>query len=587
MNRLAAGLLLTALPALLRAADAPAPAAPAPPVAPPAAAASAGPRPESMSAYFTGEDGTPAKAPLFADGSRALPIAKVGGEPIALSELMTALGTAHDTMTKEVHAGGKDFKPVLDRLIDVKLVLLEAREMGLADQPEVKKAVEGYVESATIQELQKRALVDVKPDPAEVEKIRRIGVKEGKVQSVLFKTEADAKAFAAAAKKSGFDASAKAAVASGKATGGKPAEFVPLQKLLGPVANALEKMKKGEVSKPVKIPEGFTVLELEDIRYPANAAALATAREIALDAARKRAIQKYYDGLVARYVKTDKALLKRLDFQAKKPGFAALEKDQRVLSRVEGGAPLTVAELTTTLKEQFYHGVDSAIREKKVNRQKLPTLDAILSRRVLPLEAKRLGIPESPAFKKGVADYTDKVVFTSFVEKVVLPEVKVPDAEQQKYYEAHKAEYTLPAFYKLESIAFPDVKRAQAALQKLQSGTDFAWLRANAEGQVKEVSRGVKFEGGTVSAKAMPEELAKLLANAKAGDYRLYSGEGDQHHVVHVLQVTPPEVKSFAQAQDGIHQKLYADHLNASIRQFSDKLRQAHPVKVYLKKIGS
>ncbi len=62
--------------------------------------------------------------------------------------------------------------------------------------------------------------------------------------------------------------------------------------------------------------------------------------------------------------------------------------------------------------------------------------------------------------------------------------MKLDEAKVRKYYEDHQADYTLPAFYKLESIGFATQKDAEAAVAKLRSGTDFKWLNANADGKL-------------------------------------------------------------------------------------------------------
>ena len=62
--------------------------------------------------------------------------------------------------------------------------------------------------------------------------------------------------------------------------------------------------------------------------------------------------------------------------------------------------------------------------------------------------------------------------------------MKLDEPTVRKYYDTHKADYTLPAFYKLESIGFATQKDAEAAVAKLRSGTDFKWLNANADGKL-------------------------------------------------------------------------------------------------------
>jgi parvulin-like peptidyl-prolyl isomerase len=573
MNHLLAALVITSSPLLVGAADAP--------------GAGDG---EKTYVYVTGEDGKAIRADLFADTTALLPVARVDSEVITVEQLTAALGSAHQGLTSEVKAGHKDFSPVLERMIDARLVILEGRDMGLADLPEVKQAVAEYREQALMQALQAKATAGARADPAEVQRLYDDAVKEWKLQSILFSRPEDAKAFVAAVKGGKpFDVAAKQAVAEKKAKGGNPAEFVPADRMLPAVVGAVSSLRKGQVSAPFQVKEGYAVVRLEDVRHPAgNAKARAEAEKIATANASQRALKTYYAGLVKKYVVIDEKLLKRVNFEAKKPGRAALEKDPRVLARIRGEPSITVGDLAKQVFGQFYHGAENALKEKKVNRQKGPTLDGMISKRIVPKEAKALGLDQTPEFQRAVAEFADRTVFTSFVEKAILPDVKVTEQEQRKYYEQHKAdEFTLAAFYKLENLSFTNVKAAQASLDKLRSGTDFKWLRQNAEGQVPEAERVIKVEGTTVSAKTMPADLAKLLAGSKAGDYRLYPSEKSQYHVIRVVDATPPEVEPFEQAKGAIEKRLYAENVNRAIKEYADKLRKSHTVKVYITKIGS
>ena len=136
------------------------------------------------------------------------------------------------------------------------------------------------------------------------------------------------------------------------------------------------------------------------------------------------------------------------------------------------------------LEQSFFHGLDRAASEKKANRQKMVAFDALISRRVVPLEVARVKVADSPEYKQRVADYVNGALFNRFMELVIVPALKLDEPAARKYFEDHRKDYTYPAFYTLESLAFTNVKEAQAALTKLQAKTDFKWLNANADGQI-------------------------------------------------------------------------------------------------------
>lgn len=528
------------------------------------------------------------KVPLFAERSGNCPVASIdGGGNVTVDELATALAGAHEGHGTVQQAGKQDPTAIVNRLVDAKLIVMEGDAMGIEDLPEVKEGLKASEESIGREMLKEQVLRDVRSDPAQVDRLYKDKVREWKLQSVLFVREDDAKAMAKQLKAGKtFDALAAQAVADKKAKGDEPGQFVHGSKLALPVLANVERTKAGQATPPVKVTGGYTVIEVEEIRYPENPKARAEAEATSLLEQKKAALKKYYDGLVKRYVKIDEKLLKKLDFEAKKPGFEALKKDTRVLAQVEGQKPITVGLLSVALSEQFFHGVDNATQQKRLNKAKGTTLDALIAQRVVAIEVDRLGIPKTAEFKRRYEASRESQVFGAFVKKVVLPNVKLDEGSVRKYYDAHQADYAFPAFYKLDSIGFGSQKNAEAAVSKLRGGTDFKWLNANAEGKLPP-GKDTERPSGVLSAKALTPGFAKVMEGAKTGDYRVWAAPGDQFYAVHVVQVTPPSAQPYDEVRESILQKLYGEAVQNSVQEWIGKLRKIHPVQVYLTRVGS
>lgn len=526
------------------------------------------------------------RVPFFSEEFASVPAAMVDDQVITVKEVTDALAGAHGARKDEQQAGKTDVMPILDRVIDVRLVCLEARNMGMEDLPEVKKAVADFEENTGRELLKERVAREVKADPAVVDRLYRDTVRQWKVRSLLFANESDAIRLKSAVDGGkSFDEVAKQAVADGKAKGGDEPQALTRDKALPHVVAVLEKAKPGEVSAPLKLQEGWAILKLEEVLYPDDAKARASAQRVAHAEALKEALRVYYEGIAKRFATIDQKLLKSLDFEARKPGMAALKKDRRVLAHIRGAKAITVADLASGLEEGFFHGVADAIKKKSVNRQKLEVFDGLLSKRVVPLEAKRLGIDASPELARRVETYRSSVLFSTFIGQVIAPKIQVTDEVARKYYEEHKKEYAYPAFYKLESLAFPSAKEAQAAVDKLESGTDFKWLNANSN-QIKPAERKARLDG-TLSQASLPKELAAALAGAKAGDHRLYADPSSQFYTVHVVDVVPAKEQPFEEVQPKIREHLFYEQLNAAVKEWAGKLRKASDVKVFITKVGS
>lgn len=527
------------------------------------------------------------KAPLFDERFASFPVAQVGDEIIELRELTETLAGAHETRAMSDNAGRTDHVAALDRLIDSRLIVLEARESGMDELPEVAASLKSFRESALTAALKDKVTRGAKADPAEVERLYREMVREWKVRSVLFPEEKDAReAGAQIAGGKAFEEVARAAVAAKKAYGSEEPHPLPTSKVLPHVADLLKTLDVGKVSPPLQVQGGWTLLRIDGVQYPENPRARADATSQALAAKKGELLKSYYEGMVKRWVKVDEALLKSIDFEAPKPGIEALKKDKRALVKVTGDKPVTVGQLSAELEKQFFHGYAEAAKSKKINKLKGLFVDAQVSKIVVPREARRLGLDQTAEYRQKVADNDNSVLFGTYVDKAIAPGLKVQEPELKAYYEKHRAEYALPGFYKLETLAFYEQKAAQAALEKLRGGTDHKWLRANAEGQLKASDLAFSLEGTTVSMKSMPAEVRKSLEGAKKGDYRLHSEEVG-HYVIHVIDEIAPSEQPFEKVREEIVQKVAAERIGQGIREATAKLRAAYEVKVYLTHIGS
>jgi parvulin-like peptidyl-prolyl isomerase len=550
------------------------------------------PTPPRAGCRVTTGPGGELRAPLYAAEAVTCPIARVGSEEIVLGELGDALAGAHVVKGGEAGRSQKakaiDFTGPLDRIIDVRLVVMEAREMGLQELPDYKQALDGFRASTLRTTLQKQAAAGARPDPAGVEKAFRAAVKEWKVRSVMFEQEADAKAFREAVTKGGaFEPLAKAAVADKKARGGEPG-FVGKKVMVPELARAADALKNGQVSQPIKIADGWVVFRLEDVRYPEDATAREAARAQSLAEQQHLAIRRYHEALTKKWAKVDTKLLASLDFEAGgEAGFKVLAADQRPLVQIRDDRPITVADLAAEIGGKFFHGMAEPIKEHRVSPYKQDAFEILLGARLFAREARERKLAEAPDFRLKVEGYDRVLAFTTFIERVLLPEVKVTEPEVQALYEQRKATFTTPEMLRLDGLAFGSAKAAQAVLEKLRGGTDLEWLRSNAEGLLRHEAEQLRFAGALLSAGTLPATLVKALSGAQPNEYRLYaSDDGAQHYVLRVVERVPAGIKAYVDVREPLGREIEAEKVGAAVRDYAAKLRKVQKVDVLISRIA-
>ena len=526
--------------------------------------------------------GSEKKLPVI-DGKTA--VATVNDEPITLEELNQAIGASHAERSGEKKAGRIDYSAIVNRLVNTKLILLEARNMGIQDLPAVKDMVDSFSNESLMALLLEDQVKDVRAKDDEVEEVYKESVKEWKIKSVAFGKEDEAKKIAGEMQgNNSFDDIVSKAVAGGIAKG-QAEGFLKDKDLKPAVASLVAKMDVGSVSPVVSVgKDTFMIFKLEEVRYPEELDPEAWKKAEIQVRNRKRieAARDYLDELKKRYVTINEKLLEDLDYQAEEPGFEKLLQDTRVIAEIKGGEPVTVGDLSRALEEKFYHGVEVAIKNKRINDDKDRVLEGMLEKRLLRKEALNKGIGDTEIYINRVREYKNKVIFDKFVKMVITPDIRLKAAELRDYYEKNSDEYTYPEMMRIKSLVFRKKSDAVNALDKLVKGTDFTWLSYNATDQVDRSTEGLlDFAGKLLTVNSLPEGVRKAVSGAKPGDFRLYASPEGHYYVLYIYHLAPARLQPFEDVKEKIATEVFNNKVKKAVEDYADKLKEYYPVRIY------
>jgi len=512
-------------------------------------------------------------------------VASVNEDLITLDEFNQELAMLHQGMSGGPKVGREKNLELLKRLINVRLIIQEAKRMGLDELKELKERVDAFSRITLREELIGKQVKNVNPDEKEVEKLYKKSVKEWKIKSILLEKEEDARAMESVLKQGkDFDETLKKFLSDKKGKANDEGNYLKNNELLPEIAEAASKMKVGSISPTVKIKSGFVIFKLEELRYPDDPRVRDQVRQEVLRQKQKEVFFKYEETLKTKYVKVNEPLLKSLDFESKEPGFDKLLKDKRIVAEVKGENPITVGEFAEYMKQQLYHGVERAVEAKRLNKGKDKVLEEMLNKRVLRKEALLLGIDKTEGYKNNVKGYEESLIFGAFVQKAVAPDIKLKEEELKTFYDEHIKEYTYPEMMKMISLVFGKRDDAEKTILDLRKGTDFQWVKDNAEGQIDQNTKGIlNFDGRLLTTKDLSEDVQKTVSGAKTGDFRLYASPQNHYYVLYIQEVVPTKPQPYAEAREKIAKKIYDDKLKKAVEEYAGKLRAASDVKIYLK----
>jgi hypothetical protein len=326
----------------------------------------------------------------------------------------------------------------------------------------------------------------------------------------------------------------------------------------------------------------FAVLRFNEERYPENPEVREQARRIVLEEARTYAFDKVYKSLSKKYAKRNKKLLESLDYSPQGPGLEKLMEDQRIVAEIKGGKPVTVAQLSSAMQDKFFHGM-KRLKGQKLIETRNTTFEEIVEKRVLHQEALKRGIDKTSVYKMMFKEAELNTLFGAFIEKVAVPGVKLPEEDLKAYYREHAGDFRSAVAMKMGQLVFERKPDALSALDKLRKGTDFNWVKANAEGQVRDLSReSVLFDEKFHALDQLPPDVQGTLAGAQRGEFRLYESEDGTMHVLHVQDMLPSQQQEFEAVRGQIRAAVFNIKLNEEVKEWTRKLRDAAEIKIYL-----
>ena len=537
--------------------------------------------------------------PLDSTAHDDLPVAVVNDVPITVEDLKSTIAAAHEEGQEEgdegkkdkpTHASKIDFNELMQRLINVQLVIQEAKTIGLDELPEVKGPIDIFSKVSLRSLLREDVAKDVKASEDEVEKVYRENIREVKTNTAFFEKEKNAKK---AAREIKAGKSFDDVIAKGKKAGTvkttESGNYIKFKDLNPAIATALSTTKVGSVGPVKKIVLGdgktyFAVFKLEDDRIPESPEAKEQARQTVLQTKINKAMETLRESLYKKNVKVDKKLIESLDYGPKGEGLEKLLEDQRVAVEIEGDQPVTVAQLSQGMQEKFYHGMKN-LRGEKIIKAEHDVLESIIEKRLFILEARKRGLDKTAAYKNMVEEYERGILWGAFIQKVVARDVKLRDEDLRAYYHDHAGDYLSAKMVKIRSLAFGKEADAIAALEKLRKGADFNWIKANVEGRLDTNTEDEDLmisEDQLAPINAINPGVQKALSGVNAEDFRLYESPQGHFYVLYITEIVPPMQQPFEQVAQEVRNNVFFIKLNEALNEWIRKLKESADIKIYL-----
>ncbi len=504
-------------------------------------------------------------------------VAVVNGEEIYLDELEGSIVARHKGMTGEAPVARVDYEAVLNRLINSRLVVQEALDVGLDERPEIKEKVQRFADRTLAKMLQGKVLKDTIADEDDIERIYRDEVRRWKFRAISFGDLDQAGAFRSEMIGGGdFEDVGEKYVKEGLAVWVGQEQEVREAEIAPEISAAFLGSKTGTTTQVIQAAGRFFVFKLIGVSYPEDPALRKRAARKALKLKREKVIQAYTGELFKKYATVNREVLESIG----KGDFTDIKEDKRTVAEIPGEAPVLVADLLYHLQGEFYHGGRESEHREALTSDAEAVLREALEETLYLKEARHLGMERTEPYLEAVKGYERSLVFSMYMEQFLVPQARLTDEEVRSEYETRTDEYLMPQTVKVQSLTFDDEKSAQKALASLGKGADLNWLSRN--------TRGVKGDGITdeeLTLKSLPQELQAQLTGAASGDTALYESEPGTYKVIIVRDYPPRAREPFEKVRPSIAKKLFGERLNQVIDDLAAELRKLSEITIFKEKL--
>jgi peptidyl-prolyl cis-trans isomerase C len=474
---------------------------------------------------------------------------------------------------------------LLDRMVEQKLMALEAASRGMDKDPKLTQDLDELKKNILLQELYKNEILKkAQPTDSEIKKFHEKLGKEAKASHILVKTEEEAKEIVKSLK-DGIDFAELAASKStdrGSAQRGGDLGWFGWGKMVDEFQSAVFAMKPGQLSKPVKSAFGYHIIKLDSLRdipvQPFDEMKDRIKQQLSYTRPRELAnkyITKLKEGANIK-IKEDvvKELAAKQTAGQPMPSLpeASSEELKKTILTYNGGS-WTVQKFYDVVN-RYMRGIIDLNQTDRIKEQ----LEGLIVSDLLLAKAKAKGFEQNTKVKAQFARTRDNMLVESVYKEEVSGKVVIDQDQVKRYYQDNKKEFFQPAKVLVNIITVPEKEQAQEIYSLLGKGADFSQLARERSVDPSKASGGVL--RWIEKNDAEFPEISKMAFGMTLNQPSRPFAYRTNYAIIKVSQENPAKQRSFEESQREIEFKMRQAQEEMLLKDLLASLKDKYPVKV-------
>jgi peptidyl-prolyl cis-trans isomerase C len=507
-------------------------------------------------------------------GPRGVVFAKVNGEPVTEQNMADALNVSHrrDNLASDVKA--VDVHEFLQKLIDDRLLIQEARNWGLDQSPEIQKAIAAFILRESVTKLYNEEVVQkVSVSEEEISDYYKKNYEQYTFELIDSASEEEAlkvleqlktgQSFEELWEKKSSDPSKK-----------NPVEYTYTKKYLAPqVMGAISKLKPGEFSDAVNVGGKYVIIKLISRKDAPEKEFEKEKEQIKAEILKKKQKERG-DALVKSYREQAHIKINRELLSAIKLSGSEREK------WTKDSSPLVeVYDSVMTVSDLLANAHTPAAGEQSSDDEKIKNaiIDKWLDYKLVDHEALSRHYENRPELKAKVQDYRDQLIKDALVRNAIVAQIDQSDKTVKDYYLSHKKDFLKPTRFNVQQITVKTREEAEDLLKSLKQGADFSWLAKRSSKDSAAENGG---DLGWIAKSDLPAPARELIDNLKPGETSPVFETDGKFAFIRLLERSPEEVEDFDAAREDINKASFLNQYRELFDKYMAQLRADAEIKI-------
>jgi peptidyl-prolyl cis-trans isomerase C len=263
-------------------------------------------------------------------------------------------------------------------------------------------------------------------------------------------------------------------------------------------------------------------------------------------------------------------------------------KEEEILAKI-GKDIITISDLDKGISQ-----MPEWKQDKYKNQEgKKKYLDELVEEKLLTMVSAERKLDKDPTIAKQAKEYRDQLMLKELVKVEVDDKVKVEDADLQKYYDEHKADYVDPEKIVVTEITLKDEAKAQELIDQIKGGTDFTELAKDMDAKKESFGPGMGNGGKTnpfsresfSSVKEFVDKAFSLNPGEMSDIIVQPMGKETYYMIVRADEHTPSRQKEMSEVKDDVKREVEIQKKRERIDQWLTVLKKEKNFKLFTDRI--